>query len=139
MTKPDIDLTKIHKKYTMGDITVYLTWFGEHNRPCLVLLPTFRSRDSYKPAVILVDDAYQWATETGSAFYVQQQSIKIAKALDFTPTPQTLARIANIIADSIGELLNIPPKPSFASKVVADAFITQENGKQKHFEITENE
>lgn len=139
MTKPDIDLSKIHKKYTTSDISVYFTWYGENNRPCLVLLPTYRSRGSYKPAVILVDDAYQWATETGSPFYVQQQSIKIAKALDFAPTPQTLARIANIIADSIGELLNIPPKPSFGSKVVADAFITQENGKQKHFEMTENE
>lgn len=131
--KPAIDLTQTHKTWVRGDITVHATWFGDELRPCIVLVPTHRRR-GFKPAVITVDDAHLWCVETASPFYVQQQTPKIAEAIGITPTPANLARIANLIDDLTSELLTIPPKPA-ERVVVADAFLTDQDGKERHIEV----
>lgn len=133
MMKPALDLTQFHDRQQHGDITVYSTWFGDNLRPCLALIPTYR-RTGFKPAVILVDDAHLWSVDTGSPFYVQQQTPRIAQALGFEPTPALCARIANLIDDHLSDLLRIPPKPA-ERVVVADAILTNQDGKQRHFEV----
>jgi hypothetical protein len=138
--RPDLDLTQHHFTRQRGDITLYGAWFGQALRPCLVLVPSFRRRRqagegaAFKPAVILVDDAWRWAPETGSPFYVQQEAPRIASALGFSPTPALCARIANLVADHISDLLTIPPKPA-ERVVVADAISTDHDGREHHREV----
>lgn len=142
MIRPDLDLTQHHFARTLGDITVYGAWFGEDVRPCLVLVPSFRKRRvlgeaaGFKPVVVLVDDAWRWDTRTGSPFYVQQEAPRMAQSLGFDVTPALCARIANLIADHLGDLLSIPPKPS-QRIVVADAIRTDQDGRETHTEIAE--
>lgn len=135
--KPALDLSEIAWSKQHGDITLIGTWFGDDLRPCLVLVPSYRKRSGFRPAVVLMDDAWRWSTELGTPGYVMDQAPKIVANLGFDVTPQQCARVANLIADHIGDLLNIPPKPA-AREVVADAIITSEGGKQRHIEITDH-
>lgn len=135
--KPVLDLTQIAWSHQQGDITIIGTWYGENLRPCMVLVPTYRSRSGYKPAVIVIDDAYLWSTEFGSPGYVAKEAPAIVQSLGFDVTPQQCARVANIIQDYMSDLLRIPPKP-VERVVVADAILTDESGKQRHTEILDN-
>lgn len=137
MTKPALDLTQTHFTQQHGDITVFGSWFGDELRPCLVLIPTYRRRGSFKPSVILIDDAYLWSTEFGIPGYVMQQAPQIAFSLGFDVTPQLCARIANMVQDHMADLLQIPPKP-VELFVAADAIVTDENGRQRHTEILDH-
>lgn len=131
--KPALDLTQPAFTHRSGDITVYGGWFGEDLRPCLALLPSYRRR-GFRPAVVLMDDAHMWDTQIGNPFYVRQEAPRMAVALGFEPTPQTCARIANLINDHLSDLLRIRPKPAERA-VVADALLTDEHGRQIHHEI----
>lgn len=131
--KHDLDLTQSHFSQQHGELTVFGTWFGEDLRQCLAIIPTYRRRGFF-PAVIMLDDAYLWAIETGSPFYVQQEAPKIARALGFDPTPSLCARIANTINDHLSDLLTMPPKPA-ERFVAADAIMIDANGKERHFEV----
>ena len=133
--RPDLDLTQRAWVHSYGDLTLYGSWFGEKLRPCIAILPSYRRR-GFQPVVVLVDDAWRWDGNTGSPFYVQQEAPRMARALGMEPTPATCARIANLINDHLGDLLTIPPKP--AERIaVADAIVTDEDGRQQHYEITE--
>lgn len=131
--KHDLDLTQTHFSQQHGDLTVLGAWFGEDLRQCLAIIPTYRRR-GFAPVVVLLDDAYLWAAEAGSPFYVQQEAPKMAEALGFDPTPAVCARIANTINDHLGDLLLMPPKPA-ERYVAADATMIDHNGKERHFEV----
>lgn len=137
--RPALDLTEISWSHQHGDVTMIGTWFdnGEALRPCIAIVPSYRSRDGFKPAVILVDDAWRWSAEFGQPGYVAVEAPKIVYSLGFDVTPQQCARIANLIQDHMSDLLNIPPKP-VERRVVADAIRTDENGKQTHTEILDH-
>lgn len=139
--KFDLDLTQFHFQRTYGDITLYGTWFGERRRPALVLLPTHLiGQDRYKviPCVVPVDAAWRWAKETGDPRHAARVSRMFADHLSLTPhNTMTVMRITSLIQDNLGELLNIPPKPT-ETYVAADAIRTDESGKQHHAEILDH-
>lgn len=135
--RPALDLTQVAWAHQHGDITVFGTWFGENLRPCIAIVPTYRSRSGFKPAVILVDDAFLWSAEFGNPGYVAMQAPQIVNSLGFDVTPQQCARIANLIQDHMSDLLTIPPKP-IERVVVADAILTDQNGRQRHTEIKDH-
>lgn len=137
----DLDLTQVHFQRTYGDITLYGTWFGEHRRPALVLIPTYLiGLDRYKvvPCVVPLANAYLWAKETGDPRHCARVSKMFAEHLSLTAhNAMTLMRITTIIQDNLGELLAIPPKPA-ETYVAADAIRTDEHGKQHHAEILDH-
>ncbi len=137
MTKHALNLSEIAWSRQHGDISIIGCWFGDELRPCLVLVPSYRKRSGFRPAVVLIDDAWRWSPDLGTPGYVMDQAPKIVANLGFDVTPQQCARVANLLADHIGDLLTIPPKPA-AHEIVADAFMTDEDGKQRHFEIADH-
>ena len=135
--RPALDLTEIAWSHQHGDITFVGTWYGDELRPCIAIVPSYRSREGYKPSVILVDDIWKWSAEFGLPGYVAMEAPRIVYCLGFDVTPQQCARVANLIQDHISDLLKIPPKP-VERRVVADAIRTDENGKQTHTEILDH-
>lgn len=131
-----LDLTRYHHKRKHGDITAVYTWFGEELRPALVLIPTHRQHhEKTTPCVIPLENAWKWDEHVGDPAGCARTCYAFAGYLGLDPlSSMTLQRIASIIRDGLGELLNIPPKPD-ERIVVADAVITDEHGKQRHHEV----
>lgn len=138
-TRIALDLTKYAFRRQHGDITVYGTWFGDRQRPVLVLVPTHRlSFDKTTPCVIPLENAWKWSEEAGDPRDAVQTAFKFAELLGLDGFNRfTVMRILSIVRDELGELLKIPPKPT-ESQVVADAFRTDVNGKVTHTEIREH-
>lgn len=137
LTKPSLDLTKTHfiRPMVGKGITVYGTWWRnaqDQFRPCLVLLPTNRriDRKTVKPCVVLVDDAFMWAEETGDPRYAAGAGMVMAEYLGSDPIT-----VVNIIHGELSELMKIPPVPPGELVVVADGFSKDEDGKTIHREL----
>lgn len=134
----DLDLTQSHFVKTRGDLTLYGCWFGEDAlRPCLVVMPTFRSRGV--PLVVEVDSAYKWNPDDrdvdprGAARLVMEFLRR--NGMD-SGNAFTHMRVMSLIHDHLHDLLTIPPKPTTDLVVVADAFRTDtDTGKTIHTEI----
>lgn len=140
MTQPryDLDLTQVHFERSYGDITAFGTWFGKERRPALVLVPTNKLGSEYiTPCVVPMKQAWLWDEKTGDGAHCAHVSCLFATNLGFAFDTMKIMKITSIIRDNIGELVNIPPKPTEAV-VVADAIRTDESGKQHHSEIIEN-
>lgn len=129
-----LNLTQSAWTRQRGDMTAYGAWFGDQLRPCIALVPTYRKQ--YKPAVVLIDDAWQWEPRTGVALYVQREAPNMARAMGFDDDSKRCAKIANFINDCLGDLLSQPPKP-VERVAMADAVVTDESGNAKEFVITE--
>ena len=137
-TRIALDLTKHHFCRKDGQLMVYGCWFGEQNRPCLVLVP-FNHNDASKfsPFIIPIDNAWVWSEELGDPGLQVESAAKACKALGFDYLNRfTMLRILAAIRDNMSDLLKIPPKPT-ESVVVADAFRTDADGRVKHIEIAE--
>lgn len=141
MTKHALDLTQNHFCKTRGDLTLYGTWFGEKNRPCLVVVPTHRqSYLTCRPMVIEVDDAWKWNPDDPDAMpevnALMVQSFLDQNSMDFA-NGFTCMRVVSLIHDHLGDLLSIPPKPT-TEIVVGDAIQTDhDTGKVTTREIIE--
>lgn len=138
-TRIALDLTRYAFRRQHGDITVYGTWFGEQQRPALVLVPSYREGfERVTPCVVPLENAWKWSEEVGDQQDAVQTAFQFAECLGLDGFNRfTLLRILSIVRDELGELLKIPPKPTEAV-VVADAFRTDENGNVRHFEIKEH-
>lgn len=141
MTEPryDLDLTQYHWVREYGDITVFGTWFGRERAPALVLVPTNKLGSEYViPCVVPLAAAWAWDDERGDGAHCARTCVLFAANLGFNPSDHMrLFKIRSIIADNVGELVLIPPKPTEAV-VVADAIRTDEYGREHHSEIIEN-
>ncbi|MGL4858380.1 MAG: hypothetical protein ACRC5A_01320 [Enterobacteriaceae bacterium] len=110
--KPFIDLTRHAFTRRHGDIRVYGTWMGAENRPALVLIPSHAPLRAVTPCVVPMDNAWIWSEEMGEPQHVALACFQFAQALGLDQyNCFTLIRLAGIIRDELGELLNIPPKP----------------------------
>lgn len=132
----DLDLTQSHFVKARGDLTLYGSWFGDSLRPCLVVLPTFRTRGV--PLVVEIDTAYRWnpddpdVSPRAAAGLVMQ--FLYANGMDYTNVI-THQRVLSLIHDHLHDLLTMPVKPT-TTVVVADAFRTDiDTGKTTHQEI----
>ncbi len=135
--KYDLDLTQVHAQRTFGDITVFFTWFGQRNKPVMVLMPTARiGHERVIPCVVPVESAWAWAEETGDGRHCARASTQFAKLLGLNAASvNDVMRITSIVRECMHDLLTIPPKPVTDRIVVADAIRTDANGKQHHSEI----
>lgn len=135
MSKYALDLTQNAWKRQHGDITVYGTWYGEHLKPCIVLVPAHRQ--IVKPCVVLLDNAWMWSEEIGEPGHCARTAMVFAEYLGLDHlSAMTVQRIASIIRDSLSDLIGIKPKPT-DNIVVADALWTDTDGKRRHAEVTE--
>lgn len=133
-----LDLTKSHFRRQYGNLTLYGSWFGKKRSPVLVLLPANREHFSNAtPCVIPLASAYKWAGDPDFALDNAHDSFRFALALNLDAhNPFTLSRITTIIRDNIGDLLLMPPYPESERAVVADATITDVDGRTRDNEIT---
>lgn len=139
MITPCLDLTRYAWRQRHGDLVCYGTWrFDDDDKqwvPCLAIYPAFRHAT---PCVVTLDLAWIWSEEEGSPQYAAETTASFCESLGLAPHLQNCIRIASIIRDHLEDLIKrIPPKPP-EKKVVADAILTQGNGKQAHAEITEH-
>lgn len=135
----DLDLTKPHFEKRRGDLMLYGAWHGKRLRPCLVVLPAYRT-GRMVPLVIEVDDAWQWQPDDIDADPRRSAQLigtfLLANGMDASNT-FTAMKVASLIHDHLGDLLRIPPK-STEDVVVADAFQTdRDTGKVTHKEVIE--
>ena len=135
----DLDLTKPHFEKRRGDLMLYGAWHGKRLRPCLVVLPAYRT-GRMVPLVIEVDNAWQWQPDDIDADPRRSAQLigtfLLANGMDASNT-FTAMKVASLIHDHLGDLLRIPPK-STEDVVVADAFQTdRDTGKVTHKEVIE--
>lgn len=134
----DLDLTQTHFERNCGDITLFGSWFGKDRMPALVLVPTNKLGSEYiVPCVVPLSQAWVWDETTGDGAHCARVSCLFATNMGFGFDTMKIMKITSIIRDNIGELINIPPKPT-ERIVVADAIRTDEYGREHHSEIVEN-
>lgn len=132
----DLDLTQSHFVKARGDLTLYGSWYGDRLRPCLVVLPSFRTKGV--PLVVEIDTAYRWNPDdidvdpAGAAGLVMQ--FLQLNGMDYGNVI-THMRVLSLIHDHLADLITMPVKPT-SLVVVADAFRTDtDTGKTTHQEI----
>ena len=130
-----LDLTRYHGRYQHGDLTVFLTWFGNDLSPCLVLVPSFyEGHERVTPCVVLQRNAWLWSEAVGDGAHCARTSAQFCDHLRLNPTPTNTIRVSSIIRDHLTDLLSIPPAP-FETVVVADAIRRDSDGTERHSEI----
>ncbi|CAM8654895.1 hypothetical protein [Sphingobium cupriresistens] len=130
-----LDLTRYHARYQRGDLTVFLTWFGDTLAPCLVLVPShYEGHERVTPCVVLQKDAWIWSEAIGDGSHCAGTSYQFLHFLRVSPTPTNCIRITSIIRDHIGDLLSIPPAP-FETAIVADVIRRDIDGKEHYSEV----
>lgn len=130
-----LDLTRYHARYQRGDLTVFLTWFGNDLTPCLVIVPTHvEGHERVTPCVVLQRAAWVWSEAIGEGRHCAITSYQFCHYLRIAQTPANCIRVTSIIRDHIGDLLAVPPAP-FETAVVADAIRRDQDGKEHHSEV----
>ncbi len=135
--RPDIDLTQSHFERRYGDITVFGTWIGKQRTPALVLIPTNYRAGHFVPCVVPLSMAHEWSQSLGDPIRTADVSILFAESLGLNPLSNSPITITLAIQDCIGDLINIPPKPT-ETFVAADAVVTDASGKTHHAEIIDH-
>lgn len=95
-----------------GDVAVSFQWVNEE--PAMILFPARRSLPGAGAYVIALSAAFRYAdSKTGGPTpYLVRQSITAAQQLGFSPTDTFAARkIAEVIVDSLPDLIDMPPEP----------------------------
>lgn len=132
-----LDLTRYHARYAHGDLSVFLTWFGDTLAPSLVIVPSYyEGFDRVTPCVVLQKDAWIWSEAIGDGAHCASTAHQFCQHLRIASDPTTCIRVTSIIRDHIGDLLSVPPAP-FERVVVADAFRRDSMGKEHHTEVTD--
>lgn len=96
-----------------GDIGVSFQWINEE--PAMVLFPARRSIAGAGAYVICLSAAFRYAdSKTGAPTeYLIRQAVAAASQLGFSPTDTFAARrIAEVIVDSLPDLVEMPPEPT---------------------------
>lgn len=119
-----LDLTLYHSKRVIGDLVVYMTWYGvnlEDCEPCMVIIPAFRR--TFKPAVICLSSAFKYVTPE----HARECAMRIAdfnKHLGNSDSLANVHKLATIIGDNLGDLVSCPPRPVTGSNVVGTFTMT---------------
>ncbi len=130
-----LDLTRYHERYAHGDLTVFLTWFGDDLLPCLVIVPThYEGHERVTPCIVLQKHAWIWSEAIGEGRHCALTSYQFCHHLRLPADPTTCIRITSIIRDHIGDLLAVPPAP-FDRVVVGDALRRDRDGREHYSEI----
>ena len=135
--KPALDLTRHAWVRELGDLTVFGTWLynadQEDTEPCLVIIPRYRARGTYKPAVIPLSAAFRY----NDPVHLARAAAIFSKNLGFEDMV-TANKVANVIYDHLGDLVSIPVDPRVAH-VVGEAKIDMGDGRKRTVEMLEYE
>lgn len=124
-----LDLTKYHSVKTIKDIRMYFTWVGEDDsEPAMVLMAAHRKS---RPCIIPLSDAYLYDDPE----YLLQASMAFSEGLGFQDSMSKTYQIATAINDHIDDLVRMPDRPSFGSKVVAEARMMDNSGRVVETEV----
>jgi hypothetical protein len=130
-----LDLSRYHERFGYGDLTVFMTWFGDELVPCLVIVPShYEGHERVTPCVVPQRAAWVWSETLGDPRHCALASYQFCQFLRINPDPNSVIRITSIIRDHIGDLISIPPAP-FETAVVADAIRRDSDGKEHHTEV----
>lgn len=133
-----LDLTRTAWKQAHGDLEAIGTWLLHRDGPlpCLVLKPRNAQRhDQFIPCVVLQKNAWVWSEAIGDGAEAARTAYEFAGALGLdTHNSTNIIRVASIIRDHIGDILNIPPMP-MEREVVGEATVTDERGRVTEREI----
>lgn len=138
MSRPVLDLTETHFTRTCGNLKVIGTWYGAtERRPCLAIVPSGTiSHERMTPAIIPLDSAWLWSEEVGDPQHCARACMAFAKGLGLDSHNKfDMINLASAIRDHLGDLISIPASPTDKLIVTADAFWTDELGKEHHKEI----
>lgn len=128
---PCIDLTERRWYRTLGEYTIYGTWFRHdedgRREPCLVITPSFGKMG--KPAVVLLDDAYKFENPSQAAHIVRRFALGMGKE----SMTQAIA-LAELINDHLSDLISMP-NDTRQREVAADATIKIEGGETRHIQL----
>lgn len=121
--KPVLDLTRNHAVIPSGDLVLILTWVQnpdqEDYEPCMVIVPRYRKKGTYKACCVALSAAWQYNEPP----YLAMASRNFARLLGMDDGMSTTYKIGELIYSNLGELLKVPPSPTQAI-VVADASYT---------------
>lgn len=95
-----------------GDIAVAFHWVNEE--PAMILFPARRSLPGAGAYAIALSAAFKYADSKSGAPtpYLVEQSVVAAQQLGFSKTDTFAARkIAEVIVDSLPDLVEMPPEP----------------------------
>lgn len=131
--QPAIDLTRHAFKRELGDLALFGTWLHnedqEATEPCLVIIPRYRARGTYKPAVIPLSAAFRY----NDPRHLAMAAAIFSKNMGFEDMV-TANKVANLIYDHLGDLVTMPVDPTVA-QVAADATITTSDGRKRTVEM----
>lgn len=105
-----------------GDIGVSFQWVNDE--PAMILFPARRSLPGAGAVVICLSAAFKYAdSRTGAPTpYLVNFSVQAAQQLGFTNSDTYAARkIAEVIVDSLPDLVDMPPEPQQFSQDQAQA------------------
>lgn len=132
MTTPAIDLTRYAWKRELGDVAIFGTWLynedQEDTEPCLVLIPRYRTT-GFKPVIIALSAAFRY----NNPRYLAQVAGTISQSLGFSDDLTTARKIATLIYDHLGDLLNMPVDPTVA-QVIGSASV-EVGGKKRTVDV----
>lgn len=130
--KPCIDLTQRKWLRTVGEFTVYGTWYRHDNgesEPCLVIVSSIGMIG--KPAVILLSNAYLYEQPRKAAHIVRRLALGMGKE-----SMSQAVKLADLINDHLSDLISMPPDPR-ERIVVADATVKLGDGATRSIELME--
>lgn len=105
-----------------GDIAVSFQWVNEE--PAMILFPARRSLPGSGAVVICLSAAFKYAHPTTGAptEYLVKFAVQAAAQLGFSKTDTFAARkIAEVIVDSLPDLVDMPPEPQQFNQEQAQA------------------
>lgn len=103
---------KAWKQRTTHNIVSSFQWIN--NEPAMVLFPANQSRGK-GAFVICLSSAFRYANRDGYATpYLADQTRVACEVMGLFPDRHTRFRIAEIILDGLGELIQMPPEPTDA-------------------------
>lgn len=131
--QPAIDLTRHAFVRELGEFTIFGTWLynaeQEDTEPCLVIIPRYRARGTYRPAVIPLSAAFRY----NDPRHLARAAAIFAMNLGFQEMTEA-NKVADLIYDHLGDLVSMPVDPTVAT-VAADATITMPDGTKRSIEM----
>ena len=128
-----LDLPRYHARHVHGDLTAWLTWFGDDLVGCLAITPTFyEGWQRSAPCIVLQRHAWIWSEAIGDGAHCARTSLQFAAHLRMSPGVNSAMRITSIIRDHLSDLLSIPPAP-FEHVVVAEAIRRDRDTDKEHY------
>lgn len=116
-----IDLTRYTFKREVGELAIYGSWVynedQENHEPALIVINGLNPK-RFKPCVVALSAAYKY----NEPVYMAHVAKEFVHLLGLQDSMTMAFKVAQLIEDSLGDLLTMPPNPT-DKIVVADGTI----------------